>query len=210
MFFSRPLDHIVYAVPDFDVALDWFEEHTGIRPKVGGRHLTQGTRNAVVNLGNGIYLEILAVDPTNKDITAPRWMGIDLISKPVVSRWAFKTANTLADANALRTLDSDMGSVEEGQRQLSTGNLLKWEIIMPLAEPAIDILPFFVNWSSSDFHPTERMPKEYTLEAIRLQHPEPDTVMSELKYLGVETAVTKAETVGILMDIRTPKGLVTL
>ena len=64
----RQIDHIVYTVPNLEKAIDWFAEISGIRPAFGGYHTTQGTKNAVVNLGNSCYLELLAADDANKDI----------------------------------------------------------------------------------------------------------------------------------------------
>ena len=59
---SRSIDHIVYCVQDLDAAMDWFEDQTGVRPEFGGYHTTQGTKNALVGLGEDRYLEFLAVD----------------------------------------------------------------------------------------------------------------------------------------------------
>ena len=33
------IDHIVYAVPDFDLALSDLAEKLGVNPIIGGRHL---------------------------------------------------------------------------------------------------------------------------------------------------------------------------
>ena len=64
----RQIDHIVYTVPNLEKAMDWFTEISGIQPAFGGYHTTQGTKNAVVNLGNSCYLELLAADNENKNI----------------------------------------------------------------------------------------------------------------------------------------------
>ena len=59
---GREIDHIVYCVPDLENGIDYIEELLGIRPVFGGRHLSNGTKNALLNLGDNCYLEILAVD----------------------------------------------------------------------------------------------------------------------------------------------------
>ncbi|MEL6718114.1 MAG: VOC family protein, partial [Bacteroidota bacterium] len=76
----QQLDHIVYAVPNLEEAINWFEENAGIQPVFGGYHTTQGTKNALLKIGAQCYLELLAVDKENKEIVSPRWMGIDLIN----------------------------------------------------------------------------------------------------------------------------------
>jgi hypothetical protein len=54
----------------------------GVKPVIGGRHLLHGTKNALINLGNQCYLEILAKDEENPTFKGTRWMGIDLITQP--------------------------------------------------------------------------------------------------------------------------------
>jgi len=83
---KRTIDHIVYCVPDFEKALQFFKEEIGVDPFIGGRHLTKGTKNAILNLGNSAYLEILAIDTQNTNVMENHWMGIDLISSPRITR----------------------------------------------------------------------------------------------------------------------------
>lgn len=72
------IDHLVYAVPNLEKGIAEFENKFGIQATIGGKHLTKGTHNALINLGKYSYLEIIAVDPENWAIQQPRWMGVDL------------------------------------------------------------------------------------------------------------------------------------
>ena len=54
------LDHLVWCVNSVSEGMDMFEALTGVRPCTGGQHLGLGTHNALVSLGDGLYLEILA------------------------------------------------------------------------------------------------------------------------------------------------------
>ena len=42
------LDHIVYAVPDLDEGIRNIHEKLGVMPVYGGRHLLEGTHNALL------------------------------------------------------------------------------------------------------------------------------------------------------------------
>lgn len=207
---NRTIDHIVYSVPDLDIAIEQFEKATGVLPVFGGYHLTKGTKNALVNLGNQCYLEILAVDAQNTNIAPPRWMGIDLIQQPQVTRWCLKSTNLQRDSEQLQRINPLLGVINEGQRKTANGDQLAWEMILPLATPAVDVLPFMVDWKKSTVHPTDNLLPTVGLERIQLFHPLPVDQNEVLKNLEVEIVVNKASTAAIKVHLATPKGLVIL
>ncbi|MEO1449754.1 MAG: VOC family protein [Bacteroidota bacterium] len=207
---TRQIDHIVYSVPDLDTACDELETQLGVRPVFGGRHLTQGTQNALLNLGQGIYLEILATDPENTQIAPPRWMGIDLITAPRITRWALKSDDLERDQKVLQPYHPQMGRIEGGQRQTSTGALLEWELIMPLPEPEIELVPFMVNWTHSAAHPTDSLPADCRLTGLQLAHPEPDRMQETLIKLGWPDPLKHEQVPGIQIDIQGPAGQIRL
>jgi hypothetical protein len=191
-------------------AMDDFEKLTGIRPIFGGYHTTQGTKNAIVNLGNQAYLEILAVDDKNTQISAPRWMGADLIETPKITRWALKSTNLTQDSQILKNYQSDMGRIQGGQRKMTNGQLLKWEMIMPLSHPKIELAPFFVDWQNSEAHPTDAMPDQCQLVELHFAHPSPEKLSQQLSKLNLDWTIFSAKNVSIKMEIRTPKGRIQL
>lgn len=71
------LDHIVVSCDRLEDGVAHVEAALGVAMQVGGKHAFFGTHNAVLALADGVYLEVIAVDP---DAPAPkyaRWFGLD-------------------------------------------------------------------------------------------------------------------------------------
>ena len=204
----RTIDHLVYSVPNLEKAIIDFENLTGIRPTFGGYHTTRGTKNAVVNLENKCYLEILAIDEENKNVSAPRWMGVDFIDNAQMTRFALKSDDLRNDSVILQKYNPQMGEINGGQRKTSNGKMLTWEMILPLAAPAVDIVPFMTDWRKSEVHPTDSMTEECTFIGFKFTHPNPEIIIAVLNGLGMNAEVSKGEKVEIKAIINSPKGIV--
>jgi len=207
---KRNIDHIVYAVPDLEFAIDDLEKRTGVRPVLGGTHTSQGTKNALLNLGNTCYLEILSTDKNNVDIKPPRWMGIDLIDRPTISRWSLKSSDLQKDSTVLQKYHSDMGTIHAGQRKMTNGQLLTWEMMMPLSNPKVEVIPFMTDWQQSVSHPTDQLSDDCQICKIQFIHPEPKLINMVFYELDVNIKVAKGASAAILLEIQTPNGIVIL
>ena len=208
MIIGRDIDHIVYSVKDLDAACNNLEKRLGLRPVFGGYHRTQGTKNALLHLGGQTYLELLAIDESNTEIEAPRWMGIDLIDRPQITRWALKSSNLEGDSSVLKKYDSRLGEIHGGQRKMTDGGLLTWRLVMPTSEPCVDILPFMVDWQGSSHHPTDKLLKGCRLVGLKIFHPEAAKEEGVLQDLGVNLKVEKGERLGISILVDSPNGRV--
>ncbi|MEO0468004.1 MAG: VOC family protein [Bacteroidota bacterium] len=200
---AYPIDHIVCAVPDLDAAVQQLTTILGIDIVPGGKHPDQGTHNALFGLGDGIYFEVLAVDHENTAVAAPRWMGIDFIQDMRITRWALKSHDAAADAAQLGR--DDLTSIHQGSRRKTDGSLLQWELSLPLAEPEVEVLPFFVDWGSS-VHPTESLPQQAKLKEMEILHPQPKHVAGVLAQFGFAETLTESKHPRLRFLIETPKG----
>ncbi len=208
---KRTIDHIVYAVSNLEDAMNTFEEKLGVRPAFGGYHKTKGTKNALLNLSNGCYLELLAVDESNTEILPPRWMGVDVLTKNQITRWALKSETLEGDSSILQQYNSEMGAIVGGARNTADGALLKWEMILPLAKPEVEIVPFMVDWSQSETHPTAVL-EDVGCSLVELygKHPEPEIFDELFKNLEFELKVERGEEVELKMRIKSPMGTIEL
>ncbi len=201
----KNLDHLVYAVPNLEMAMDDIEQRFGIRPVYGGKHENQGTHNALIGLGNRQYFEIIAVDPNNKRISSPRWMGVDLIEKPMLTRWAAKTNDIENRANYLKSCIPLLGSIDRGSRRLSDNSLLEWTLTLPLPGPVVEILPFFIDWKSSE-HPGVSLKASCKLISFEATHPSPERLLSILQKLDIDLVIKKSNEISLIATIQTPNG----
>lgn len=208
---TRKIDHIVYTVPNLETAIEDLSIRLGVKPIIGGRHDTQGTKNALINLDNGAYLEILAADDENTAIAPPRWMGIDMLTGPKITRWALKSDDLGADAAILKRADPAFGEIKAGSRQRPDGSWLRWKLIMPTTTPEVDVLPFMVDWSGSDVHPHDVLPDSgCSIINLFATHPAPDDIKGILTKLGWAMPVLEEPEVGLRLVLRCPAGIVEL
>ena len=65
-------DHLVVAA-----RVDYIEEKLGVVMPYGGQHPKMGTHNHLIQLGNGTFLEVIAIKPELPSPQRPRWFGLD-------------------------------------------------------------------------------------------------------------------------------------
>src|SRR5689334_2522280 len=111
------VDHLVYATPDLERGIREVERLLGIRAIHGGQHPGRGTRNAIIPLGPGVYLEIIGPDPHQPTPTSPRWFDIDDLDQSKLVTWAAKTDDIHGVARAAKAHGVPLGDVRSGNRR---------------------------------------------------------------------------------------------
>jgi hypothetical protein len=76
------IDHIIYAAPDLERAIGDLHDAYGVSPTPGGRHPGFGTRNALVGLGEEMYLELVSIDREQSVAAPQRLFALDETSAP--------------------------------------------------------------------------------------------------------------------------------
>lgn len=208
---NRLVDHIVYTVFDLNKSIAKFESLLGVRPIFGGHHKTFGTKNALINLNRGMYLELLAADKANMSVEKPRWMGVDVLTEEQITRWAIKSEGLEKDSLALKKYNPMMGRIAKGSRNTTDGRLLQWKLTMPLSLPEVELVPFMLDWGQSKIHPHEALPA-MGCELVELYgtHPTPEQYSSIFASLGLNFKIEKASEIKLKMILKSPKGIITL
>ena len=176
-------DHIVWCVESVADGMEAFEALTGVRPCIGGQHLGFGTHNALVSLGEGVYCEILAQDPSQAVGT---WLGVDTPNKPRLTTFCVQRADGLGGLDstiaAAAGAGYSAGSIEDFSRQNTEGKTLRWRLASDhhragfATLPMAGLVPFVVDWSPNREegmeHPSAIAPKGCRLLELRASHPD--------------------------------------
>jgi hypothetical protein len=158
------LDHLIVAGPDLGGLVAAFAALTGARAVPGGRHAGQGTHNALVGLGRGRYLELLAPDPEQAD--GDFRAGIAYLGAPALHTWCARAG--AADDVASRIAAAGLSPRRLPMaRQRPGGVTLRWELVFADGHPYAGLLPFFIDWRGSP-HPSEQLAPQLAWEGLTL------------------------------------------
>ncbi len=205
---SVQIDHIILAVADLEAGMDEFEELTGVRPVFGGEHPGRGTRNALVSLGPGTYLEVLALQEGIEEVEDAS--GLAELTTLTPWGWAASTTDlegTLALVGGNGFVPSGTAS---GSRATPDGGLLRWETAS-IQDPVLAGSPFFIEWSAESPHPAATSPGGCELEALKVMTPDHEglgTFIGVLR-LPVEVTTSDGSTEGYEFTLRCPAGILT-
>jgi catechol 2,3-dioxygenase-like lactoylglutathione lyase family enzyme len=197
-----PLDHVSVAVPNLGPALDWFERATGVRPIEGGAHRAMGTHNALVGLGDAVYLEILASDPAREaDSPHAEWMRS--LQRPTGFGWCFRCDDASTHADGLRAagLRPQLLPLD---RCTPSGDVLRWTLVVLDHDQGMAV-PYFIDWRGAE-SPAGRLPAQCSLVAATPASPDPDRTGEILVALGLPPKVDFADHSGLSIELATPRG----
>jgi len=204
------VDHLLLGISDLDRGIAFVQQRTGVKPVVGGTHPGAGTRNALASLAARRYLEIIAPDPTQTAYT--RSFDVRTLMEPRLITWAAATSNIERVATRARAAGCAV-ELRDGSRIRPDGKRLAWrtlDIANDVGRNGVEPIPFFIQWSRSSLHPSQDSPAGCELRAFEIHHPDPASIVSLLKAVGVQAVVKRATTARLRARVATPKGIVEL
>jgi len=204
------VDHLVYAVPDLDGGIEALAQQLGVRPEFGGKHTGRGTHNALLSLGRGKYLEVIAPDPDQPPPTDARPFGLDNLHEPGLVAWAIAVKDINAQAQQAREAGYDPGAVLAMSRRLPDSGELRWHLTLRLAGMRGGLVPFLIEWESAENHPSRTAPGGCALVDLTAEHPRPDEIARQLAAMGVDLPLAEAPRAALIATIEGPNGTVVL
>jgi hypothetical protein len=167
------LDHVILAAPALSDLTAAFEARTGVPAAPGGRHAGQGTHNALVGLGPGRYLELLAPDP--EAAGGPFRDAIAYLSAPGLHTWCVRGdadgGHTALGAEAFAARVVAAGATPRRTAMARTrpdGVRLAWELVFVDGHGFGGLVPFFIDWLGSP-HPSAALGSPLAWRDLRLE-----------------------------------------
>lgn len=204
------LDHLVYAVPRLTEGIDSIERLTGVRAAMGGKHPGRGTHNALLSLGTGSYLEIIAPDPEQPAPAGPRPFGLDRLREARLVTWAVRVGDIETRAASAKATGYDPGPVVAMSRRLPGAGELRWRLTLPTERAGDGLVPFLIEWEPGPQHPSQTSPQGAYLAELEGEHPQADAVQAMLDAIGVRLSVTESARPALIATIEGPRGTVLL
>jgi len=158
------LDHIIVGFPNLEDGIDRLFHLSGYRAAVGGSHPNRGTRNALLNLGNNSYLELLAPDLAQPALLWHK--EIATLTELTIVGWAIRHAELDKLASWLKERGVSCSDPTPGSRVRPDGQTLNWRKLT-LVDDLKGNLPFFIDWDSASPHPSSDAPGSCLLQEFR-------------------------------------------
>lgn len=160
------LDHIAVGAGDLAAGCDHVERALGIRPGPGGQHPHFGTHNRLLGLAQGLYFEVIAIDPEAPAPGRARWFDLDRFAGPPrLTNWIMRVPD----------LDAALARFPEAGRavDLARGDF-RWRMAVPDDGrlPYDNCFPALIEWQGAA-HPAQRLPEAgLGLRELVVRHPE--------------------------------------
>lgn len=205
------IDHLVIVAPSLEAGSEHVRAALGVMPQRGGEHATMGTYNALVRLGDALYLEVIAVNPGAPPPDRPRWFELDRpgagdAATTRLATWVARTADIHAASSASPI---PLGRIESMAR-----GPLRWLVTVPDdgSLPAQGIAPTLIQWLNEP-HPASRLADSgcalVRLEGFHSEEERIGTMLRAIRFAGVFTVspIAPDETPYLVAHIQTPNGV---
>ena len=201
------LDHIAVSAATLAEGQNHLEQLLGVALRPGGQHARYGTHNMLLGLEDGLYFELIAIDPGAQPPLGPRWFDLDRFSgAPRLSNWICRTDDM---AQSLARLPQAGAPVA-----LARGDL-RWTMAVPDSGilPYDNCFPALIEWGRDTPLPGRSLPpSRVRLRQLQLRHPQADRLADTLAPVLQDARVVcvSSPVPGLVAHLDTPNGPVVL
>lgn len=177
-------DHLAIAADNLQQGVAFIKDKLGVEIPFGGEHDQMGTHNHLMQIGDGIFLEIIAINPNAKPPLAPqkRWFDLDnpklqqqLKQQPALVNWIARTDNL---QQATTDFSEDLGKIHNVTR-----GALNWQITIPedghLNQNGL--CPLLIEWQKGLIPANNMTNLGVKLKTLTLSHPNPTQMQKILE-----------------------------
>ena len=201
----KAFDHFIFGGPELESMRRNFASMTGIEATLGGRHPGLGTRNALASLGDGVYFELLAVDPEQ---SLEGNMGGRLQAFEKAHLFAYMLKARDGELEAAKTVLDRHGIASDlfdASRTTPDGTVLRWRLLVPRDNPFGDFVPKFIDWLDTP-HPSGANARGCRFESFSMGHPQARDLSALLGELDAQVPVQRADQPYMHLTVDTPRG----
>lgn len=196
------LDHLAVAAETLEQGREVVEASLGVALGPGGQHAHFGTHNLLLGLDDGLYLEVIAIDPDAPKPGYPRWFDLDRFAgRARPHNWICRTGDLAGFMAQFPQAGSPVA--------LSRGDLA-WQMAVPANGilPHDNMFPAVIEWQCAA-HPAERLaPSGCRLSRLVVSHPEARALSDSLSpVFGDDHVVFEPGPAGLRAEFQTPSGL---
>lgn len=174
---SFVFDHLAIAADTLEQGVEFIQQKFGVTIPFGGEHNQMGTHNHLMQIGDGIFLELITIQ-TNANPPKPpqkRWFDLDnptlqneLKHSPKFVTWIARTPSIQAE---LQSLNTDIGEIH----QVTRGKL-NWQITIPQNGALTEhgLFPTLIEWQNNQTPAPNMADLGIRLTELILTHPQPN------------------------------------
>ncbi len=201
------LDHLIWGTHDLQRGIDEIAGRTGVRAAHGGSHPGLGTRNALLSLGESRYLEIIAPDPGQGNVSGLATELAELEQGCLIS-WVARVNDMKELVARGKEHGYPIAKVSESRRK-PDGTVLRWSFATIEGRGLLPDVPGFIEWGGTA-HPGQDAPIGCNLVRLEIEAQHPEDVRALLAAFRLDVDVRKGVAERLKATLDTAKGQVEL
>jgi hypothetical protein len=206
------LDHITVVAPSLAEGVAHVREAIGVDVPFGRRHTAMGTHNHLLRLGEAVYLEIIAADPTAPRPSHPRWFGLD-DTAALRAAWdkGHRLRGWVVRTTRIEQVLRAHGDVLGRRVRLPSGAGSFFDISVPPdgSLPLRGAAPSVIDRQGRPPSTGGMLDAGIRLHSLLIEHPDPPALQRLLWALRIDTPpeVRHGDEIRLRARLRTPDGV---